>query len=105
MVPLKDYEELRFKLKVLEAKRQEDRERYREHEKVKEEAEQFLTLRNKLQGKQEGEGEQVLGLMLIPKQTRLPSCKKIFVTPNGSSRKHHPIKKTWSYDSVKWLIH
>lgn len=51
MVPLKDYEELRFKLKVLEAKRQEDRERYREHEKVKEEAEQFLTLRNKLQGK------------------------------------------------------
>ncbi|KAI7878238.1 hypothetical protein K492DRAFT_133006 [Lichtheimia hyalospora FSU 10163] len=51
MVPLKDYEELRFKLKVLEAKRQEDRERYREHEKVKEEAEQFLTLRNKLQDK------------------------------------------------------
>ncbi|KAI9323317.1 dynein associated protein-domain-containing protein [Dichotomocladium elegans] len=51
MVPLKDYEELRFKLKILEAKRQEDRERYREHEKVKEEAEQFLTLRNKLQDK------------------------------------------------------
>jgi dynactin 1 len=51
MVPLKDYEELRLKLKILESKRQEDRERYREHEKVKEEAEQFLTLRNKLQGK------------------------------------------------------
>jgi dynactin 1 len=51
MVPLKDYEELRLKLKILETKRQEDRERYREHEKVKEEAEQFLTLRNKLQGK------------------------------------------------------
>ncbi|KAG1147474.1 hypothetical protein G6F37_004057 [Rhizopus arrhizus] len=51
MVPLKDYEELRLKLKILETKRQEDRERYREHEKVKEEAEQFLTLRNKLQDK------------------------------------------------------
>lgn len=51
MIPLKDYEELRLKLKILESKRQEDRERYREHEKVKEEAEQFLTLRNKLQGK------------------------------------------------------
>ena len=52
MIPLKDYEELRLKLKILESKRQEDRERYREHEKVKEEAEQFLTLRNKLQGKE-----------------------------------------------------
>lgn len=51
MIPLKDYEELRLKLKILESKRQEDRERYREHEKVKEEAEQFLTLRNKLQDK------------------------------------------------------
>ncbi|ORZ00325.1 dynein associated protein-domain-containing protein [Syncephalastrum racemosum] len=51
MVPLKDYEELRFKLKILESKRQEDRERYRETEKIKEEAEQFLTLRNKLQDK------------------------------------------------------
>lgn len=50
-VPLKDYEELRFKLKILETKRHEDRERFREHEKVKEEAEQFLTLRNKLQDK------------------------------------------------------
>ncbi|CAO3591941.1 unnamed protein product [Absidia cylindrospora] len=50
-IPLKDYEELRFKLKILESKRQEDREKYREHEKVKEEAEQFLTLRNKLQDK------------------------------------------------------
>ena len=50
-VPLKDYEELRFKLKILENKRHEDRERFREHEKVKEEAEQFLTLRNKLQDK------------------------------------------------------
>jgi dynactin 1 len=53
MVPLKDYEELRFKLKILEGKRQEDRERFREHEKIKEEAEQFLTLRNKLQGNAE----------------------------------------------------
>lgn len=51
MIPLKEYEELRLKLKILESKRQEDRERYREHEKVKEEAEQFLTLRNKLQDK------------------------------------------------------
>lgn len=53
MIPLKDYEELRLKLKILESKRQEDRERYREHEKIKEEAEQFLTLRNKLQGKKD----------------------------------------------------
>lgn len=51
MISLKEYEELRLKLKILEAKRQEDRERYREHEKIKEEAEQFLTLRNKLQGR------------------------------------------------------
>lgn len=50
-VPLKDYEELRFKLKILETKRHEDRERFREHEKINEEAEQFLTLRNKLQDK------------------------------------------------------
>ncbi|ORZ19319.1 dynein associated protein-domain-containing protein [Absidia repens] len=49
--PSEDYEELRFKLKILESKRQEDREKYREHEKIKEEAEQFLTLRNKLQDK------------------------------------------------------
>ncbi|KAF7721130.1 hypothetical protein EC973_005377 [Apophysomyces ossiformis] len=50
-VPFKEYEELRFKLKILETKRQEDRERYRDYEKAKEEAEQFLTLRNKLQDK------------------------------------------------------
>lgn len=51
VVPLKDYEELRMKLKILETKRQEDRERHRENEKIKEEAEQFLTLRAKLQEK------------------------------------------------------
>lgn len=51
MIPLKDYEELRMKLKILETKRQEDRERHRENEKIKEEAEQFLTLRSKLQEK------------------------------------------------------
>ncbi|KAG0172688.1 hypothetical protein DFQ28_009666 [Apophysomyces sp. BC1034] len=50
-VPFKEYEELRFKLKILENKRHEDRERYRDYEKAKEEAEQFLTLRNKLQDK------------------------------------------------------
>lgn len=50
-VPMKDYEELRMKLKILETKRQEDRERHRENEKIKEEAEQFLTLRSKLQEK------------------------------------------------------
>lgn len=50
MVPLKDYEELRFKLKILESKRSEEREKFRDYEKVKEEAEQFLTLRNKLLG-------------------------------------------------------
>ncbi|KAI7898739.1 dynein associated protein-domain-containing protein [Cokeromyces recurvatus] len=51
IISFKEYEELRLKLKILEAKRQEDRERYREYEKIKEEAEQFLTLRNKLQDK------------------------------------------------------
>ncbi|KAF9424168.1 hypothetical protein BGZ94_008072, partial [Podila epigama] len=50
-VPLKDYEELRIKLRILEAKRGEDRERVREAEKAKEESEQFLSIRTKLQAK------------------------------------------------------
>ena len=50
MVPLKDYEELRLKLKILENKRAEDREKMRETEKMKQEAEQFLSVKPKLQG-------------------------------------------------------
>ncbi|CAH1761785.1 1197_t:CDS:10, partial [Entrophospora sp. SA101] len=51
MIPLKDYEELRLKLKILENKRQEDREKLRENEKLKVEAEQFLLIKPKLQVK------------------------------------------------------
>ncbi|KAF9571027.1 hypothetical protein EC968_001114 [Mortierella alpina] len=51
MVPLKDYDELRIKLRILEAKRSEDRERIKEAEKAKEESEQFLNIRTKLQAK------------------------------------------------------
>jgi len=50
-VPLKEYDELRIKLRILETKRAEDREKLREAEKVKEESEQFLSHRTKLQGK------------------------------------------------------
>lgn len=53
-VAMKDYEELRIKLRILEAKRGEDRERIREAEKAKEESEQFLSIRTKLQGKYQG---------------------------------------------------
>ncbi|KAG9326764.1 hypothetical protein KVV02_008654 [Mortierella alpina] len=51
MVPQKDYDELRIKLRILEAKRSEDRERIKEAEKAKEESEQFLNIRTKLQAK------------------------------------------------------
>ncbi|EXX79593.1 Nip100p [Rhizophagus irregularis DAOM 197198w] len=50
-VPLKEYEELRLKLKILENKRQEDREKIRETEKSRVEAEQFLSIKPKLQAK------------------------------------------------------
>ncbi|KAG0017829.1 hypothetical protein BGZ81_010518 [Podila clonocystis] len=50
-VAMKDYEELRIKLRILEGKRAEDRERIREAEKSKEESEQFLSIRTKLQAK------------------------------------------------------
>ncbi|KAG0319602.1 hypothetical protein BG000_003828 [Podila horticola] len=50
-VAMKDYEELRIKLRILESKRAEDRERIREAEKSKEESEQFLSIRTKLQAK------------------------------------------------------
>ncbi|KAG0253188.1 hypothetical protein DFQ27_007619 [Actinomortierella ambigua] len=50
-VPLKDYEELRIKLRILEAKRTEDRERLKEAERIKEESEQFQSMRPKLQAK------------------------------------------------------
>ncbi|KAG0289079.1 hypothetical protein BGZ98_003991, partial [Dissophora globulifera] len=49
-VSLKEVEELRIKLRLLEAKRAEDREKMREAEKAKEESEQFLNIRSKLQG-------------------------------------------------------
>ncbi|KAF9135819.1 hypothetical protein BGW39_011408 [Mortierella sp. 14UC] len=51
MVTLKEYEELRIKLRILETKRTEDREKIREAEKAKEESEQFLNIRTKLQAK------------------------------------------------------
>ncbi|GJJ70132.1 dynactin 1 [Entomortierella parvispora] len=51
MVPVKEYDELRIKLRILETKRAEDREKLREAEKVKEESEQFLSHRTKLQAK------------------------------------------------------
>ncbi|KAF9153738.1 hypothetical protein BG015_002711, partial [Linnemannia schmuckeri] len=51
MVPLKEYEELKIKLRILETKRTEDRERIREAEKAREESEQFLNIRTKLQAK------------------------------------------------------
>lgn len=51
MVPLKMYEELRVKLKILEGKRQEEREKLKEAEKAKEEAENFLAIRTKLVSK------------------------------------------------------
>ncbi|KAG0363915.1 hypothetical protein BG005_003735 [Podila minutissima] len=51
IVAMKDYEELRIKLRILEGKRAEDRERIREAEKAKEESEQFLSIRTKLQAK------------------------------------------------------
>ncbi|KAF9169409.1 hypothetical protein BGX21_007549 [Mortierella sp. AD011] len=50
-VSLKEYEELKIKLRILEAKRTEDREKLREAEKAKEESEQFLSIRTKLQAK------------------------------------------------------
>nr|CAG8434267.1 15014_t:CDS:2 [Entrophospora candida] len=50
-IPLKDYEELRLKLKILENKRQDDREKFRENEKLRAEAEQFLSVKPKLQAK------------------------------------------------------
>ncbi|CAG8525134.1 15381_t:CDS:10 [Acaulospora morrowiae] len=50
-VSQKEYEELRLKLKILENKRQEDREKMRELEKFKSEAEQFMAVKPKLQSK------------------------------------------------------
>ncbi|CAG8719003.1 13213_t:CDS:2, partial [Acaulospora colombiana] len=50
-VSLKEYDELRLKLKILENKRQEDRERMRELDKFKSEAEQFMAVKPKLQSK------------------------------------------------------
>ncbi|KAF9180030.1 hypothetical protein BGZ51_006508 [Haplosporangium sp. Z 767] len=51
MVSMKEYDELRIKLRILEAKRTEDREKLRDAEKAKEESDQFLNIRTKLQAK------------------------------------------------------
>ncbi|KAG9306594.1 hypothetical protein G9A89_004791 [Geosiphon pyriformis] len=50
-IPFKDYDELRMKLKIMENKRQEDREKIREAEMKKQEADQFLSVKPKLQAK------------------------------------------------------
>ncbi|CAG8589239.1 1726_t:CDS:2 [Ambispora gerdemannii] len=49
-VSLKEYEELRLKLKIMENKRQEDREKMREAELLRQEAAQFTSIKPKLQG-------------------------------------------------------
>ncbi|KAL1914447.1 uncharacterized protein VTP21DRAFT_8899 [Calcarisporiella thermophila] len=51
MVPFKDYEELRMKLKFLQNKRAEDREKIRGSEQTVEEAEKLRAIHNKLQAK------------------------------------------------------
>ncbi|CAG8719214.1 15190_t:CDS:2, partial [Dentiscutata heterogama] len=50
-VSQKEYDELRMKLKILENKRQEDRERIRETDKMRADAEQILSIKPKLQAK------------------------------------------------------
>ncbi|KAI8869454.1 hypothetical protein GQ42DRAFT_111903, partial [Ramicandelaber brevisporus] len=47
-VPLKDYDELRTKLRILESKRAEDRQRLKETEVMRAEADQFLRVRDRL---------------------------------------------------------
>jgi dynactin 1 len=50
MVPLKDFEETKLKLKILEGKRAEDRERLKDYEKLKNEVEQLQLTKSKLSG-------------------------------------------------------
>ncbi|CAG8748680.1 37730_t:CDS:10 [Gigaspora margarita] len=52
-VSQKEYDELRMKLKILENKRQEDRERLRETDKMRADAEQILSFKPKLQEMQQ----------------------------------------------------
>ncbi|KAJ1979239.1 hypothetical protein H4R34_002907 [Dimargaris verticillata] len=47
----KEHEELRLKLKILESKRQEDRQKIKEAERLHEQAEQFLHIKEKLTSK------------------------------------------------------
>jgi dynactin 1 len=47
----KQNEELRLKLKILENKRAEDREKLKEAERAKDEADKFIAIRTKLAGK------------------------------------------------------
>lgn len=62
MVPFKDFEELRLRLKLLEAKRMEDRERIREFEKLKSDAEQFQVSKTRLTAKCQELQAEVLAL-------------------------------------------
>jgi dynactin 1 len=50
-IPYRQFEELRIKLKIIEAKRSEDRERWKQFEQSRAETEQFLALKNKLTAK------------------------------------------------------
>lgn len=49
-MPLRMFEELRMKYKLLEQGRQDDRERLKELERLKEDAESWVIARPKLQG-------------------------------------------------------
>ncbi len=50
MVPLKDLEEVKLKLKILEGKRAEDRERIKDLERLKGDNEQLMLAKSKLTG-------------------------------------------------------
>lgn len=49
-MPKKEHEELQAKLRILEARRAEDRERLREVDKLKEESEEWLRVKEKSKG-------------------------------------------------------
>lgn len=49
-MPKREHEELQAKLRILEARRADDRERLREVDRLKEEAEEWLKVREKSKG-------------------------------------------------------
>jgi dynactin 1 len=49
-VPKREHDELQAKLRILEARRAEDRERLRDVDKLKEEAEEWLKVKEKSKG-------------------------------------------------------